>query len=102
MSEGLHEPPLLGRVVEDEYGRHCGLSRLIGGPIVFKLELDPRSDSSPDALRKPLFPRVGCRYGERCGFSWLIGPIVSKLELEPPMSESSPREDDVLRKPLFL
>ena len=34
-------------------------------------------------------------YGESCGFLWLIGGrIVSKLELEPPKSGSSPRGDD--------
>jgi len=37
--------------------------------------------------------------------SWLIGGInVSKLELEPPMSEASPRKvvHDALHKPSFL
>jgi hypothetical protein len=42
MNEALHMSPLLCRVVEDEYGRSCGFSRLIGGPIV-------------DVLRKPSF-----------------------------------------------
>ena len=47
-------------------------------------------------------------YGRSCGFSWLIlgGLIVSKLELElePPVSESSPRRvvHDVLLEPSFL
>jgi hypothetical protein len=39
------------------------------------------------------------------GFSWLIGGLsVSKLELEPPMGESSPRKvvRDALCKPSFL
>jgi hypothetical protein len=48
-----------------------------------------------EALHKlPLLCRVvEDGYGRSCGFSWLIGGlIVSKLELEPPMSESSPRK----------
>ena len=43
-------------------------------------------------------------YGRSCIFSWLIGgPIVSKLELEPPMNDSSPRKvvHDALHKPSF-
>ena len=54
-------------------------------------------------LRKlPFLWRVGCRYRERCEFSSLIeGPVVSKVELElESMCESSPSEDDALRKPL--
>ena len=42
---------------------------------------------------------------EGYGFSWLTrGPIVSKLELEPPMSESLPRKvvRDALYNPSFL
>jgi hypothetical protein len=44
-------------------------------------------------------------YGRSCGFSWLIGGlIVSKLELEPPVSESLPRkiDHDALGEPSFL
>ena len=44
-------------------------------------------------------------YGRSCGFSWLIGGlIVSKLELEHPMSESSPRKvvHDALGKSSLL
>jgi hypothetical protein len=61
MNEKLHRPPLLCRVLEDGYGRSCGFSRLIGGLIVSKLELEPpMSESSPskvvyDALGKPSF-----------------------------------------------
>jgi hypothetical protein len=44
-------------------------------------------------------------YGKSCVFPWLIGgPILSKLELEPPMRVSSPRKvvhDAALRKPSF-
>jgi hypothetical protein len=65
MNEALHRPPLLCRVLEDEYGRSCHFHGLIGGAIVSKLELEPpMSESSPrkvyDALRKPSF--IGCRY----------------------------------------
>ena len=81
MNEAWYMLPLLCMVVEDGYGRSCGLSWLIGGLIVSKLELEPpKSESSPrkvvrDALFKPSF--LGFRYGERCRFSFLVGPIVS-------------------------
>ena len=60
MSEALHEPPLLGRVVEDGYG----FSWLIGGIIVSKLELEPPMGESSsrkvvhNALHRPSFE--GC------------------------------------------
>jgi hypothetical protein len=87
MNETLYMLPLLCRAVEDEYGRSCGFSWVIGGLIVSKLELEPpMSESSPkmvvhDALPEPSFLcEVGCRYGERCGFSFLMGgPIVSTM-----------------------
>jgi hypothetical protein len=44
-------------------------------------------------------------YGRSCGLPRLIGGlIVSKFELEPPMSESSPRKvvRDALPRPSFL
>jgi hypothetical protein len=55
----------------------------------------------------PLRCRVEDGYGKSCGFAWLIGgPILSKLELGPPMSESSPRkvvnDSDVLCKSSFV
>ena len=100
-NDALLRPPLLCKTVDDGYG----FSWFILEP--------PLGERADDALRKPFFntrPRkddafrfVGCRYGELSRFSWLMGdPIVSKLELEPPMDESSPRKDDALRKPLFL
>jgi hypothetical protein len=52
MNEALHRSPLLCRVVEDGYGRSCGFSRLIGGPIVSNLELKPVVH---DASNKPPF-----------------------------------------------
>ena len=56
--------------------------------------------------RPPLLCRVvEDGYGRSCGFSWLIGaPIVSKLELEPPMSELSPNKlvHDALGRLSFL
>ena len=59
MNEKLHRLPLLCRAVEDGYGRSsCGLSQLIGGLIVSKLDLEtPMSELSPrkvvhDALGK--------------------------------------------------
>jgi hypothetical protein len=76
MNEALHRPPLLGRVLEDEYGRSCGFLWLIEGPIVSKLELEPpMSGSSPLylPLRKPCFV---CRNEERCGFSFLMGGLI--------------------------
>jgi hypothetical protein len=41
MNEVLYTLPLLCMVVEDGYGRSCGFSWSIGGPIVSKLELEP-------------------------------------------------------------
>jgi hypothetical protein len=63
MNDALRRLPLLCRVVEDGYGRSCGFSFLIRGPIVFKLELAPSmSESSPmvvhDAIDEPAF--LGC------------------------------------------
>ena len=56
--------------------------------------------------RPPLLCRVvEDGYGRSCGSSWLIGaPIVSKLELEPPMSEPSPNKlvHDAMGKLSFL
>ena len=51
MNEVRRMLPLLCMLVEDEYGRSCGFSSLIGN-----LEL-PMSESSPekDALYKPSF-----------------------------------------------
>jgi hypothetical protein len=51
-NEALYRSPLLCRVVKDGYGRSCGFSQLIGGPIVSKLELEPVVH---DALYKPSF-----------------------------------------------
>jgi hypothetical protein len=54
MNEVLYTLPLLCRVVEDEYGRSCGLI----GLIVSKLELEPPRESLPRkdvALRVSLF-----------------------------------------------
>ena len=101
MSEALDEPPLLGRVVEDEYGPRYGLSWLIGGIImsliISKLELErPMGQSLP--------PLLGMVVEDEYGLSWLTeGIIVSKLELEPPMGESLPRkvDRDALRRPSF-
>ena len=50
MNEALYMSPLLCRAVEDGYGRSCGFSRLIGGPIVSRFELEP---VVYDALNKP-------------------------------------------------
>ena len=83
MNEAWHMLPLLCMVllVEDGYGRSCrfslGISGLMGGLIVSKLE-PSISGSLPrkvvrDALYKPSF----LEFGERCGFSFLVGPIVS-------------------------
>ena len=44
MNEALYTLPLLCRVVADGYGRSCGS---IEGPIVSKLELEPRKDDAP-------------------------------------------------------
>jgi hypothetical protein len=53
--------------------------------------------------RPPLLCRVlEDGYGRRCGFSWIGGLIVSKLELEPPMSGSSLLMYHALRKPSFV
>ena len=56
--------------------------------------------------RLPLLCRVvEDGYGRSCGFSQLIGGLtISKLELELPMSELSPRKvvHDALGKPSFL
>jgi hypothetical protein len=71
MSEALHEPPLLGRLVEDGYGFSW---LMIGGLIVSKLELEPPRKVVLDALRKPSFEV--CRYGERRGFSFLMGGLI--------------------------
>ena len=75
MNETLHMSPLLCRVVEDEYGRSCGSSRVVGGPIISRLELEP---VKYDASNKPsFFRRIGC-----CGFSLLMeGLIVSTTPL---------------------
>jgi hypothetical protein len=88
MYDSLYTLPLFGRVVEDGYGRSCGLI----GLIVSKLELEPQTcESLNDELCKP-----SLQYGERSG-----GLIVSRLELElePP---SDVLRDDGLRKPLYL
>jgi hypothetical protein len=58
MNEALYMLPLLCRVIEDGYGRSCEFSRLIGGLIVSKLELEPPMCESPRededaAFRKP-------------------------------------------------
>ena len=68
MNEALYRLPLLCTVVEDGYGRSCGFSRLIGGLIVSKLELEA-------LYRLPLLCRVveDTLCGRSCGFSSLIG-----------------------------